>query len=107
MQSEGGIIGRFHFCAIAFAGHSLKDEAFCMQFFHFEFEDVSPKSSRVHAHQPNLGHLAILRFSEVNLLAAQGEYAVRQNAELFREFVGRDSHLPTILRGPSYHKDAK
>mmetsp|Transcript_10658 Transcript_10658/g.23464 ORF Transcript_10658/g.23464 Transcript_10658/m.23464 type:complete len:581 (+) Transcript_10658:41-1783(+) len=52
-----------------------------------------------------------LTTAQVNLLAAQGEYAVRQNAELFREFAasreGRDLHLPTILRGPSYHKDAK
>ena len=70
---------------------------------------MKPKSSRVHAHHSSgpPGH----RFSEVNLLAAQGEYAVRQNAELFREFAasreGRDLHLPTILRGPSYHKDAK
>lgn len=43
-----------------------------------------------------------LTTAQVNLLAAQGEYAVRQNAELFREFAasreGRDLHLPTILR---------
>eukprot|EP00435_Cladocopium_sp_Y103_P010533 s1902_g2.t1 len=42
-----------------------------------------------------------LTTAQVNLLAAQGEYAVRQNAELFREFAGRDLPLPT------YHKDAK
>jgi len=51
----------------------------------------------------NSGDVLGLTTAQVNLLAAQGEYAVRQHAELFKEFAAdRElSTLPTILNGPS------
>ena len=46
----------------------------------------------------NEGDALGLTTAQVNLLAAQGEYCVRQSAHLFRELLGQD--LPTIL-GPA------